>query len=578
MRLFGSRKNKRANSKTVINGSPGSSGNGGSASRRVEGQDGRLNLLYDIGKQASSVSEISTLINYVMKMTEQTLRASTSSILLLDEEKQELYFEYADGDIGQTLKQMRMSIHSGVAGWVARHGEPVTVNNVKTDDRFYQDVDKATGFTTRSLMCAPMIARGRTIGVIEVLNKLDGSDFNKQDLEALVSVASTAAMAIDSKQSEEALRASEDHYAALVSSLTDMVFLFREGTVTWCNDMVEKICGYKKGELIGKDISIFFPPDINAESLGDKIHKEIEIQGSFYDVGKMKKKGGDPIDIEYTVSQIKGRDPIELVAVVRDITERVQAEEEKHRMEQQLQLTGRLVAVGELAAGVAHELNNPLAAVQGFAQLLAQRKNLDEEIKIDVDAIYTEARRATKITSNLLSFARKHKPEKRFISINDALAESLDLHAYPMRVNNVETIVELAPDLPKVKADYHQMQQIFVNLIGNAQQAMTEFRGSGTLIVKTTAVDDMVRITFTDDGPGIEEENIDRIFDPFFTTKEVGKGTGLGLSICYGLVREHDGRLYVENRSGLGATFVVEIPIANEEESELEQNDSGLSK
>lgn len=532
----------------------------------ADNQDGKLNLLYEVGRKASSFSEISSLVDNIMKMTERALQAHTSSVLLLDEKKSELYFEYAEGSVGKRLKNMRMSVNSGVAGWVVRYGEPVIVNNVAKDERFYKEVDKATGFKTRSIMCAPLKARGRTIGVIEVLNKLDGSDFNKKDLEALVAVASTAAMAIDSKQAEEALRASEEHYSALISSLTDMVFQFKEGLITWCNDNVEKICGYKKSEIIGRDVTLFYPLYKNVEELTQKIFEAIRCQGSYYDVGKIQTKNGDLIDIEYTVSRIKGKDPIALVAVVRDITERVKAEEERHRIEKQLQLAGRLVAVGELAAGIAHELNNPLAAVQGFAQLLAQRNNLEEEIKIDIETIYTEAQRATKITNNLLSFARKHKPEKRYISLNDALAEILDLHAYQMRVNNIETIVDLAPDLPRVKADYHQMQQIFVNLINNAQQAMTDYRKKGKLTVKTEEVGDVVRISFADDGPGIPEAIKDKIYDPFFTTKEVGKGTGLGLSICYGLVKEHEGRLYVESEEGTGATFIMELPITTKDD------------
>ena len=241
--------------------------------------------------------------------------------------------------------------------------------------------------------------------------------------------------------------------------------------------------------------------------------------------------------------------------------EHKQMEEDKQRMEQQLHLAGRLAAVGELAAGVAHELNNPLAAVQGFAQLLASRSDLDESIREDIDSIYREAQRAAKITQNLLSFARRHNPEKRLISVNDALAQSLDLHTYSMRVNNIEIMVELDPDLPKTMADFHQMQQVFVNIITNAEQAMTDAHGQGKLSVKTQTIGQNIRISFADTGPGMPKENLDRIFDPFFTTKEVGKGTGLGLSICFGIVHEHGGRLYAKCKSGKGATFIVDMPI-----------------
>jgi C4-dicarboxylate-specific signal transduction histidine kinase len=244
--------------------------------------------------------------------------------------------------------------------------------------------------------------------------------------------------------------------------------------------------------------------------------------------------------------------------VIRDITER-------KKMEEQLLLSGRLASVGELAAGVAHELNNPLAAVQGFAQYLAERDNVDETTKGDLETIYKEAQRASRITSNLLSFARKHNPEKSLISINEAIEKSLELHIYRMKVNNTEIVTELAPDLPMTMADYYQMQQVFVNIATNAEQAVAEGRGNGRLVVKTEQAGKMIRVTFADNGPGMSGDVLKSVFDPFFTTKEVGSGTGLGLSICYGIVQEHGGRLYAESEPGMGATFVVEIPIVLED-------------
>ncbi len=248
-----------------------------------------------------------------------------------------------------------------------------------------------------------------------------------------------------------------------------------------------------------------------------------------------------------------------MVHVVRDITER-------KKMEQQLQIAGRLAAVGELAAGVAHELNNPLTAVQAFAQLINDRDDLDETTKSDVETIYREAQRASRITTNLLSFARRHMPEKRPISINQVIEKTLELHAYRMKVNNIDLAMELDPDLPMTMADFHQMQQVFVNIINNAEQAMTEAHGRGKLCVKTQKAGKMIQIAFADDGPGISEDNLKRIFDPFFTTKEVGGGTGLGLSICYGLVQEHGGHMSVRSKPSEGATFVVEIPILSKDE------------
>jgi two-component system NtrC family sensor kinase len=227
-----------------------------------------------------------------------------------------------------------------------------------------------------------------------------------------------------------------------------------------------------------------------------------------------------------------------------------------------------------LSAGVAHELNNPLTAVQAYAEFLAVRADLEESVREDVEIIYKEAKRATRITANLLAFARGHNGDKRPVSINEVVADSVALHAYRMRVNRVEFVTELEPSLPRVTADYHQLQQVFVNILTNAEQAMAEAHGKGRLEVKTQKAGDTVRISFADDGPGISQENLTNIFDPFFTTKDVGKGTGLGLSICYGIVEEHGGRIRADSVVGQGSTFVVELPIVSEDQAADSQ--SGL--
>ena len=388
---------------------------------------------------------------------------------------------------------------------------------------------------------APLYANSETIGLTGVIRDIT-----------------------ERRKAEEALRESEAHYSALVRSLTDAVFTVRNGIITWCNDRVEAVYGYTRDELVGREVSALFPEDINRWEFIRAVSAAIKEHGFFRDAGRVGKKDGSTVFVEYTISLIPGSDPVELVALGHDITERKRAEDEKRRLEEQLSLAGRLAAVGELAAGVAHELNNPLAAIQGFAQLLTADDSLDDTSKKGVQTIYREAQRAARITGNLLSFARRYDTEKSYISINEALVKTLELRAHQLKVNNIELVTELQPNLPKTMADFQQMQQVSINIINNAEQAMVEAHGKGRLIVRTKTEDRMIKITFVDDGPGISEENLKRIFDPFFTTKEVGKGTGLGLSICYGLVQAHGGRIYARSKLEQGATFVVEIPVVSE--------------
>jgi PAS domain S-box-containing protein len=240
----------------------------------------------------------------------------------------------------------------------------------------------------------------------------------------------------------------------------------------------------------------------------------------------------------------------------RDISERKQ-------MEQQLVMTDKLASIGELVSGIAHELNNPLTGVIGYAQLLLER-NTNDDIKEELTTIASEAQRAARIVKDLLTFARKHAPVKQLCQINSIIEVVLRLRTYEQKVNNIEVERHLANDLPEVMVDYYQMQQVFLNIIINAEFFMVEAHRRGRLTITTEQVDGVVRATITDDGPGIPEKNLNLIFDPFFTTKDVGKGTGLGLSICHGIVTEHGGRIHAMNNPGAGATFVIELNLEKE--------------
>lgn len=228
--------------------------------------------------------------------------------------------------------------------------------------------------------------------------------------------------------------------------------------------------------------------------------------------------------------------------------------------QQQLIQAEKLAAVGTLISGIAHEVNNPLNNILGRVQLL-QREAADDRSKRDLQTVRDECERAIRIVRNLLAFTREHKPEMTLVSLNDILDEVLELRAYELRVSNIVLHKDLQPDLPEISADPHQLQQVFLNLIINAEQAMAAAQDRGALSVTTQRVGDALQVVVTDDGPGIPGESISQIFDPFFTTKKVGAGTGLGLSVCYGIVNDHGGEIRVESAEGKGATFTVELPL-----------------
>ena len=222
-----------------------------------------------------------------------------------------------------------------------------------------------------------------------------------------------------------------------------------------------------------------------------------------------------------------------------------------------------MASIGELSSGIAHELNNPLTSVIGFSQLLIEG-DVPDDIKEDLSIVYSEAQRAASIVKNLLTFARKHTPVKQLSQINAVIEDVLRLRTYEQKVNNIEVEKHLATNLPEIMIDPFQMQQVFLNIIVNAEFAMLEAHNKGKLVITTEKSENIMRITFTDDGSGITKENLKHMFDPFFTTKEVGKGTGLGLSICHGIVTEHGGQIYARSGKGEGATFIIELPIIRE--------------
>ncbi len=249
------------------------------------------------------------------------------------------------------------------------------------------------------------------------------------------------------------------------------------------------------------------------------------------------------------------------LVVLHDLTEHKLIEAERKEFEDKAHLASRLSTVGKMAAGIAHEISNPLATVLGYADLLLKR-NIPDEIKEDLEIINRGAKSAADILDRLLTFAGNLRIEWEIVDINRILEVAIEFRKHSLLNNNIETIKQFNRGLPETIADSGQIQEVFLNLIINAEDAMIESHGKGKLIIKTeTTTDNNICVRFEDDGAGISEENISKIFDPFFTTKEVGKGIGLGLSICHGIITEHGGRIYAENNIGKGATFVIELPI-----------------
>jgi two-component system NtrC family sensor kinase len=269
------------------------------------------------------------------------------------------------------------------------------------------------------------------------------------------------------------------------------------------------------------------------------------------------------IEVTARAEPVGASSTLRVEAVMRDVTERKKLQDQSRDLYHQLAQAEKLAALGQTMSGVAHELNNPLGTILACAERLAGRR-LDELTRRDLDAIHNAAERAARIVRNLQTFARKRHTTRTTVDLNQVVRETLALRAYEQRAANVTIFDALAAGLPPVFADPHQIQQILLNLVINAEQAMLAAHGRGTLVLRSWQDPDRdaVVVEVSDDGPGVPEEVQPKIFDPFFTTKSVGKGTGLGLTVAYAIAQEHGGRISVGSAPGRGASFLLELPVS----------------
>jgi two-component system NtrC family sensor kinase len=302
----------------------------------------------------------------------------------------------------------------------------------------------------------------------------------------------------------------------------------------------------------------------NGRSLKNKTLTDIFPREQFYDLHravKGREAEKKTLEFRYRVQEIEKiigcvvvkMDGERTLLTFSDIS-REREEEEK------LYLTDRLASIGEMAAGLAHELNNPLTGILALSQML-MHGNLTSEHREDLECINTEAKRAAGIVKNVLLFARNKTGENSQCSVNEAVKTVLKLREFEERMTNITVVSNLEENLPPVPVDQWQMQQVFLNLISNAEAAIKEVNRPGIITIGTQQIGNHVNIVFSDNGCGINKQIMPRIFDPFFTTKEIGKGTGLGLSICYSIIVKHGGKIAVKSQVNEGTTFTIKIPV-----------------
>ena len=329
------------------------------------------------------------------------------------------------------------------------------------------------------------------------------------------------------------------------------------GTINSFNLAAERIFGYELSEVMGKNVNILMAGPHHGEHdcyiCTDLLSGQSQIFGSGRELEGLRSDGSTfPMELSITEVQLESRRLF--TGLVRDISDRIRAED-------RLLEAARFSSIGELAAGVAHEINNPLTSILGFSHLLLET-NPPESIKADLQTVYSEAQRAANIVQNLLIFARRSGPHQVRININSILTKALELKSYDFKTDGITVSQCLPENISDSMLDEHKMVQVIVNILTNAQQAIKSANGTGNISICSSRLDGKIRVSVSDDGPGIAPKLLSRIFEPFFTTKEVEEGMGLGLSICYGIVRQQGGEIWAESTEGEGATFHIELPPA----------------
>ena len=326
------------------------------------------------------------------------------------------------------------------------------------------------------------------------------------------------------------------------------------GLISYANQRSYDAGGFDQNELVGNRLDRIISPShkkVFSEAFDASLH------GLQSDNLELLIARGNGTQGKFSVNLSPMRDDrgevSSVVVLMTDITD-------ASMIQAKLMHTEKMAAVGQLVSGVAHEVNNPLTAIMGFSDLLMENPEVPGSARKDLQVILEEAQRTKEIVQNLLSFARQRPPQRQSVQINEILRKTIALRAYDFANHGVQIVEKFDDSLPELVGDSHQLQQVFLNILNNAYDAIRAASRPGLIEIETIHDGGWVEILFRDNGEGIQ--NPERIFDPFFTTKEVGQGTGLGLSICYGIVREHEGEILCTNNQGLqGATFSVRLPV-----------------
>jgi len=401
----------------------------------------------------------------------------------------------------------------------------------------------------------PCRIREHTVAVLGLGKTVDGDFLSSDDVELVQTIAGYVAVALDNAQlysslEQKALEIArlKDFSENIVESLNvGVLAVDLGGMVESWNTRMEQLFSVKRQDAVGRQLRALLPEELAAEIAARRDEEQITgiYKQRLHHQGKFL-----TLNVSITPLVSKSGERIGRLLLFDDVTQR-------ERMEEQMTQTEKLTSLGLLAAGVAHEVNTPLAVISNYIQMLAKQMPNDDPRHAIIDKIVKQTFRASEIVNNLLNFSRTGAAELADIDVNRVVEETLSLVAHPLKTSQIHVVKQLGESLPPVRGSANKLQQVFLNLFLNARDAMP---AGGMLEVRTAVHNGSVEVEVADTGAGIPREHIHRIFDPFFTTKSNGRGTGLGLSVSYGIIKEHAGKIDVRSTPGKGTSFHVEFP------------------
>ncbi|CAN5538368.1 response regulator [soil metagenome] len=470
----------------------------------------------------------------------------------------------SSGILGESAG-LRIPLAGTAMGRIIRSGGSWGVSDVREHRELVNpDWDNVGGENVRGMAIVPVQRRGERIGAVAIVSSRVHT-FSPLELERVEAMADLLSVALANAELFQTMKQAEWRFRTLFRAAPDAVLtvMYPTGRIREANDAVREVFGLEPHQVIGRQLLELLLP-VDRVTLEDALATAFSGTPARVEV-QVTLPGGNTRVVALAASRLPEADPPSVLLIGRDMTQ-------DRELRLRLMESDRLAAVGELVAGVAHEVNNPLSSISAFAQLLLRETTLTPSQRESVDVIRTETTRASQVVKDLLAFARRSAPHREPIDMNGVVSRTIRMRQYQFAEGGVRVETELADELPSVMGDARQLQQVCLNLLTNAVQAMSAV-GGGELRVRTSALDGVVRLDVSDGGTGIPTEVRAHIFEPFFTTKSEGEGTGLGLSVSYGIVTAHGGTIEVVETSTAGTVFRVTLPSVSSAIDDVVAND-----